>query len=198
MESYENLRLEKKDKIPKLSLFERLFKKSNRISEKNLNFLEERYNKSNALEQKSLQIKEEDFADFTIESPLKRELLLQNNLQENPQTQDFQKEYNAQENPSKTPINTSLNSSEREAALESAKYNINEIPFKMVLIVFVCMAVCLMLFAPKIYIRNNIYYASRSIIQLQAHIDSLNEENKHIKKQLEDIKFKNLTHELDF
>ena len=56
----------------------------------------------------------------------------------------------------------------------------------------------LLLFIPKIYIRNNIYYTSRNIVQLQTQLDSLNEENKQIKKQLEDIKFRNLTHELDF
>ena len=71
-------------------------------------------------------------------------------------------------------------------------------PFKMVLVAFVCMAAVLLLFVPKVYIRSNIYYVSRNMIQLQAQIDSLSEENKHIKKQLEDIKFRNLTHELDF
>ncbi len=62
----------------------------------------------------------------------------------------------------------------------------------------IAMFAIFLLFMPKIYIRNNIYYTSRNLIQLQAQLDSLNEENKHIKKQLEDIKFKNLTHELDF
>ncbi|MBX7490184.1 hypothetical protein K4G58_02640 [Helicobacter sp. Faydin-H64] len=87
---------------------------------------------------------------------------------------------------------------EREAVLRDIDLNAKEIPFKMVLITFGVMALVLVLFIPKIYIRNNIYYASRNIIQLQAQIGSLSEENKHIKKQLEDIKFKNLTQELDF
>ena len=92
---------------------------------------------------------------------------------------------------------TSLETDEKEEVL-SLELNANEIPFKMVLVAFVCMAAVLLLFVPKVYIRSNIYYASRNMIQLQAQIDSLSEENKHIKKQLEDIKFRNLTHELDF
>ena len=68
----------------------------------------------------------------------------------------------------------------------------------MVCITFGVMFFVLLLFIPKIYIRNNIYYTSRNIVQLQTQLDSLNEENKQIKKQLEDIKFRNLTHELDF
>ena len=87
---------------------------------------------------------------------------------------------------------TSLETDEKEEVL-SLELNANEIPFKMVLVAFVCMAAVLLLFVPKVYIRSNIYYASRNMIQLQAQIDSLSEESKHIKKQLEDIKFKNLT-----
>ena len=92
---------------------------------------------------------------------------------------------------------TSLETDEKEEVL-SLELNANEIPFKMVLLAFACMAAVLLLFTPKVYIRSNIYYTSRNIIQLQAQIDSLREENKFIKKQLEDIKFRNLTHELDF
>ncbi|EEO26252.1 hypothetical protein BCM35_02385 [Helicobacter winghamensis] len=91
-----------------------------------------------------------------------------------------------------------LEISEREAVLDDLDLNTKEIPFKLVLITLCLMALALVLFIPKIYVRNNIYYASRNIIQLQAQIDSLREENKHIKKQLEDIKFRNLTQELDF
>ena len=90
---------------------------------------------------------------------------------------------------------TSLETDEKEEVL-SLELNANEIPFKMGLVAFV--SAVLLLFVPKVYIRSNIYYASRNMIQLQAQIDSLSEENKHIKKQLEDIKFRNLTHELDF
>ena len=47
------------------------------------------------------------------------------------------------------------------------------------------------LFFPKIYLRNNIYYISKDINRLYAHYISLKEENKFLKQQLEDTKFKN-------
>lgn len=91
----------------------------------------------------------------------------------------------------------SLNLEEKEAVWEM-DFNSKEISFRFVCLVLVCMFVALLLFIPKVYICNNIYYVSRNLIQLQAQLDSLNEENKYIKKQLEDIKFKNLTYELNF
>lgn len=95
--------------------------------------------------------------------------------------------------------NIPLRIEEKEEILGELAENLEgEIPFRMVNFIFLLMFFALALFVPKIYIRNNIYFTSRNIIQLQAQLDSLNEENKHIKKQLEDIKFKNLTHELDF
>ena len=47
------------------------------------------------------------------------------------------------------------------------------------------------LFFPKIYFRNNIYYISKDINKLYAHYISLQEENKFLAQQLEDMKFKN-------
>ena len=179
MESYEDLRLEQKDKIPKLSFFERLFKKSEPILEQNLDFLEERYQNNPILDSNSLTSKE----DLQTDVLLLDDLFLKNkNL---PVLEDENTE-------------SHLETQEREAVLDAVDLNTKEIPFKMVLITLCAMAFVLALFIPKIYARNNIYYASRNIIQLQAQIDSLREENKHIKKQLEDIKFKNLTQELDF
>ncbi|EES90086.1 hypothetical protein [Helicobacter canadensis] len=92
---------------------------------------------------------------------------------------------------------TSLNPQEKEEILQ-IDLEKREISFKMVCISIGIMLFVLLLFIPKIYIRNNIYYTSRNITQLQTQLDSLTEENKQIKKQLEDIKFRNLTHELDF
>ena len=47
------------------------------------------------------------------------------------------------------------------------------------------------LFLPKIYFANNIYYTSKDINRLYAHYISLQEENKFLSQQLEDMKFKN-------
>lgn len=61
-----------------------------------------------------------------------------------------------------------------------------------IMILFICVA----LLAPKIYLRNQIYYKSREITKLEVQYDSLIEENRYLRKQLEDLKFKNLMMEL--
>ncbi|WP_416863619.1 hypothetical protein [Helicobacter ganmani] len=121
------------------------------------------------------------FQDSKENLVLLDDLMLKTNLSPNAETQQT----------------ASLNPQEKEAVLE-VDFSSKEIPFKVVCMLMIAMFAIFLLFMPKIYIRNNIYYTSRNLIQLQAQLDSLNEENKHIKKQLEDIKFKNLTHELDF
>ncbi|RXJ89140.1 hypothetical protein CRV01_11020 [Arcobacter sp. CECT 8983] len=59
------------------------------------------------------------------------------------------------------------------------------------LIVFGTLALALILFFPKIFLANNIYYVSKDINKLYAHYISLKEENKFLAQQLEDMKFKN-------
>lgn len=58
----------------------------------------------------------------------------------------------------------------------------------IVIFMFIIAAV---LFLPKIYFANNIYYTSKDINKLYAHYVSLSEENKFLAQQLEDMKFKN-------
>jgi len=60
-----------------------------------------------------------------------------------------------------------------------------------ILIVFAILIFALVIFIPKIYLRNNIYYVSKDINRLYSHYISLKEENKFLKQQLEDAKFKN-------
>lgn len=211
MESYEDLRLQEKDKIPKLSFFERLFKKSNSISEKNLDFLEERHKKDAfKLENKDQKL----LQDYPFISPIEEELSLYGGSRKNTQKESIEEDLlllddliledkglraSSQKEVLETQnLESHLEIDEREAILNDIDLSAKEIPFKVVFIAFCFMAIVLALFIPKIYVRNNIYYASRNIIQLQTQIDSLSEENKHIRKQLEDIKFKNLTQELDF
>lgn len=64
-------------------------------------------------------------------------------------------------------------------------------PKKALLIVFSCMTLALVLFLPKIYLRNNIYYISKDINKLDAQYISLKEEHKILKQQHEDALFKN-------
>ncbi len=58
-------------------------------------------------------------------------------------------------------------------------------------IVFLLFILAAILFLPKIYFANNIYYTSKDINRLYAHYVSLQEENKFLSQQLEDMKFKN-------
>ena len=60
-----------------------------------------------------------------------------------------------------------------------------------IILVLVIIIISFILFFPKIYLRNNIYYISKDINRLYSHYISLKEENKFLKQQLEDTKFKN-------
>lgn len=68
---------------------------------------------------------------------------------------------------------------------------INLNPKNSLLIVLGTLALGLILFFPKIFLANNIYYVSKDINKLYAHYISLKEENKFLAQQLEDMKFKN-------
>lgn len=59
------------------------------------------------------------------------------------------------------------------------------------LIVLSILVISLVLFVPKIYLANNIYYVSKDINKLYANYVSLKEENRFLQQQLEDMKFKN-------
>lgn len=59
------------------------------------------------------------------------------------------------------------------------------------IIVFTVLIISLVLFTPKIFLKNNIYYISKDINKLYAHYISIKEENRFLAQQLEDMKFKN-------
>lgn len=59
------------------------------------------------------------------------------------------------------------------------------------ILVFTILGIALVLNVPKIFLRNNIYYVSKDINKLYAHYISLQEENRFLQQQLEDMKFKN-------
>jgi len=62
---------------------------------------------------------------------------------------------------------------------------------KTLLLISIIFISSIVLLIPKIYLRNNIYYVSKDINKLHTHYISLKEENKFLKQQLEDAKFKN-------
>ncbi len=63
--------------------------------------------------------------------------------------------------------------------------------FKQLLLAFLSMFVAFMILLPGIYIKNQIYYLSRDIGKLYEQYTVLNEENKKLKRQIEEVQFKN-------
>ncbi len=49
-----------------------------------------------------------------------------------------------------------------------------------------------LIFVPKIYLSSEIYYLSRDITKIKNRLDLLKEENRMLKKNLEDFKFQQL------
>ena len=68
---------------------------------------------------------------------------------------------------------------------------IKKISQKPLILVLLILFLVLVIFLPKIFLRNNIYYVSKDINKLYSHYISLKEETKFLKQQLEDAKFKN-------
>ena len=72
------------------------------------------------------------------------------------------------------------------ATKEDRNLNSNHLLFAILFVSF-----ALFLFAPQIYIRNQIYYLSREIASLRAEESVLNEESKKLKRKLENMRFQN-------
>ncbi|TEY03509.1 hypothetical protein [Campylobacter sp. US33a] len=72
------------------------------------------------------------------------------------------------------------------ATKEDANLNKNHLLFSFLILMF-----SLVVFIPQIYIRNNIYYLSRDIAVLRSQEAVLNEENKELKRRLENMRFQN-------
>ena len=59
------------------------------------------------------------------------------------------------------------------------------------IIIFGVLFLALIIWMPKIYLQNNIYYISKNINKLYSQYISLKEENKFLEQQLEKMKYKN-------
>jgi len=71
-----------------------------------------------------------------------------------------------------------------------------DVKFLLMMLAFLFLA--MILTVPKIYLRNNIYYSSKEIYQLQTEEDSLVEENRRLRRILEDMKFRHLVTDIEF
>lgn len=65
----------------------------------------------------------------------------------------------------------------------------NKLPFSCLLSALRVFFIALVLFCPKVYLANNIYYISKEIASLQVSRDILEEQNKGLKREREDIEF---------
>lgn len=57
--------------------------------------------------------------------------------------------------------------------------------------VYLAMLLAMVVFLPKIYIKNEIYYTSREMTKLYGQYELLLEENRALKLKIESIRFKN-------
>ena len=79
-----------------------------------------------------------------------------------------------------------------EAEVQKWEYlNLNPKDRKALYRILFLLILVLILFFPKIYLRNNIYYVSKDINNLNTQYISLKEENRFLKQQHEDALFKN-------
>ncbi|EAL1122425.1 hypothetical protein B7669_01720 [Campylobacter coli] len=116
------------------------------------------------------------------------------NLQKKIQTQEIKVEI---EKPEIQPIKTEYDEDAQKvknvllegfsnATKEDKNLNFNHLLFAVLFVSFT-----LVLFAPQIYIRNQIYYLSREIATLRVEESVLDEENKDLKRRLEIMRFQN-------
>jgi biopolymer transport protein ExbD len=65
------------------------------------------------------------------------------------------------------------------------------ISIRTLITVYLVMLLAFMIFLPKIYIKNEIYYTSREMSKLYGQYELLLEENRALKLKIESIRFKN-------
>ena len=70
--------------------------------------------------------------------------------------------------------------------------------FKVLLVVIIAFAVGFLLFVPKIYLKNEIYYISRDVGKLYGQYQTLKEENRDLSEKIEVMKFKNQVIEVEY
>ncbi|EJI5010894.1 hypothetical protein NFA23_001533 [Campylobacter jejuni] len=116
---------------------------------------------------------------------LQKKITPQENKQElpKPSNQDQEKQQNDEDTQKAKNV---LLEGFSNATKEDRNLNFNHLLFAALLVSF-----ALFLFAPQIYIRNQIYYLSREIATLRTEESVLNEENKDLKRRLENTRFQN-------
>jgi len=73
---------------------------------------------------------------------------------------------------------------------EKFEFSERNLSFSFLLVTYLLIALALLLFLPKIYIKNKIYYTSRDINKLYREYSTQKEENEYLKRKIEYLKFK--------
>ncbi len=87
--------------------------------------------------------------------------------------------------------NQSLSQAERDE-LNSFNQIQKHIGGKDLILGYLIAFIIFCLFAPKIYVSNQIYSLSRDIAKISYHLELLKEENKNLKQELEDFRFQQI------
>ncbi|RAX54683.1 hypothetical protein CCY99_02665 [Helicobacter sp. 16-1353] len=89
-----------------------------------------------------------------------------------------------------------VNADEKQALLENLEED-EGIDLGAIFVAYGIFFLVILVFMPKIYLANNIYYASRDINYLQAQKEALKNENSELQQQLESTKFNFLTLDIE-
>ena len=73
---------------------------------------------------------------------------------------------------------------------EKLEFSERNLSATFLLVTYLLIALGLLLFLPKIYIKNKIYYTSREINKLYREYSTQKEENRYLKQKIEYLKFK--------
>ncbi|EKE4924381.1 hypothetical protein OU217_001801 [Campylobacter jejuni] len=134
--------------------------------------------------EKKLDIKNQPNIKKSLEN-LQKKITPQENKQELPKPSNQAQEKQQNDEDAQKAKNILLEGFSN-ATKEDRNLNFNHLLFAALLVSF-----ALFLFAPQIYIRNQIYYLSREIATLRTEESVLNEENKDLKRRLENMRFQN-------
>ena len=138
---------------------------------------------SQTIEKRS-DIKKQPYIKQSLEN-LQKKITPQENKQELPKSSNQAQEKQQNDEDAQKAKNVLLEGFSN-ATKEDRNLNFNHLLFAALLVSF-----ALFLFAPQIYIRNQIYYLSREIATLRTEESVLNEENKDLKRRLENMRFQN-------
>ncbi len=134
--------------------------------------------------EKKLDVKNQPNIKKSLEK-LQKKIIPQENKQELPKPSNQAQEKQQNDEDAQKAKNILLEGFSN-ATKEDRNLNFNHLLFAALLVSF-----ALFLFAPQIYIRNQIYYLSREIATLRTEESVLNEENKDLKRRLENMRFQN-------